>query len=126
MGIEERMGWMPDIVLAFGWFIAGFPVRFLRQMNSIHYTHADPQALPLEMIDMVLPEDIYRLGSLQSKEELDEEMKREEEEEELAHQSSGVVALVGKVAPFPLNLLVFLIENWVDGTLGQTLKKTFS
>jgi len=95
-------------------------------MNSIHYTHADPQALPLEMVDMVLPEDVYRLGSLQSKEELDEEMKREEEEEELAQQSSGVVALVGKVAIFPLNLLVFLIENWVDGTLGQTLKETFS
>ena len=64
------------------------------------------------MVDMVLPEDVYRstntfitvvsqtpyyefqltpwchirLGSLQSKEELDEEMKREEEEEELAQQ----------------------------------------
>jgi len=96
-------------------------------MNSIHYTHADPQALPLEMVDMILPEDVYRLGSLRSKEELDEEMKREEEEEEeLARQSSGIVALVGKVAISPLNLLVFLIENWVDGTLGQTLKETFS
>ena len=50
-------------------------------MNSIHYTHVDPQvgstfalqifltnstnynsqkALPLEMVDMVLPDDVYR------------------------------------------------------------------
>ena len=28
--IEEKMGWMPDSVLAFGLVIAGFPVRFLR------------------------------------------------------------------------------------------------
>lgn len=94
-------------------------------MNSIHYTHADPQALPLEMVDMVLPEDVYRLGCLRSKEDLEEEWKREEEKEKV-EQTVGVVAMVSKLALSPLNLLVFLIENWVDGTLKKTFQETFS
>ena len=40
-------------------------------------------------------------------------------------QRVGAVAMVSKLALSPLNLLVFIIENWVDGTLRKTFQETF-
>ena len=55
-------------------------------MESIHYTLADPQMIPVDMLDVILPEDIYRLNysyaDHQDSEEEEEEDGEEEEERE--------------------------------------------
>jgi hypothetical protein len=31
-------------------------------METLHYTMADPQMVPVDLLDVILPEDIYRMS----------------------------------------------------------------
>ena len=74
------------------------------------------------MLDMVLPEDAYRLAALVTREELEEQEEREEREEQ---EEGGVMAVVANLALSPLNLIVFIIENWVEGSLKRRIYEKF-
>ena len=52
-------------------------------MESIHYTLADPQMIPVDMLDVILPEDMYRLNYSYA----DDQDFEDEEEEDDAHNN---------------------------------------
>ena len=87
-------------------------------MESLHYTMVDPQAAPVDLLDIVLPEDIY---SLYTSAPLTEEIVDEEQPAEEA----GIMTTVSNVIFSPINLLVYLIDLWVDGKIKKTLYEKF-
>ena len=85
-------------------------------METFHYTMADPQMVPVDLLDVILPEDIYRMSYPYPGEEV------EEEEEE---QQTGIIATVSRFVFSPIDWLVYLIDIWVEGTGKKTLYDKF-
>ena len=83
-------------------------------MESIHYTMADPQMVPVDLLDVVLPEDIYRLNYSYA----DQDQEEEEEEEDQADE--GVVSTVSRLLASPYKLFVYYLEIWIDGLVKRT------
>lgn len=83
-------------------------------MESIHYTMADPQMVPVDLLDVILPEDIYRLNYSYAD--------HDEEEEEEAHDQAdvGVVSTVSRLLASPYKLFVYYLELWIDGLIKRT------
>ena len=82
-------------------------------MESIHYTLADPQMIPVDMLDVILPEDMYRLNYSYADED-------EEEEEEETEEDAGVVYTVSRLLASPYKLFVYYLEVWIDGLVKRT------
>ena len=74
-------------------------------METFHYTMADPQMVPVDLLDVILPEDIYRMSY-----PYPEEVEEEEEEEQ-----TGIIATVSRFVFSPIDWLVYLIDIWVEG-----------
>ena len=74
------------------------------------------------MLDMVLPQDVYRLALPISREEREQEVQEQEQQQQ---EEQGVMATMTNLALSPLHFIVFLIENWVEGTLKQSLYHAF-
>ena len=85
-------------------------------METFHYTMVDPQMAP---IDVALPEDIYRLTYPSHGEELDEKEEKEEEQ-------TGIIGTVSRIISSPIDLLVYLIDIWVEGTVKKSLYEKFA
>ena len=83
-------------------------------MESIHYTLADPQMIPVDMLDVILPEDIYRLNYSYA----DHQDSEEEEEED--GEEAGVVSTVSRLLASPYQLFVYYLELWIDGLVKRT------
>ena len=83
-------------------------------MESIHYTMADPQMVPVDLLDVILPEDIYRLNYSYA----DHDDEEEEEEEDQA--DVGVVSTVSRLMASPYKLFVYYLELWIDGLIKRT------
>ena len=83
-------------------------------METFHYTMADPQMVPVDLLGVILPEDIYRMSYPYPGEE--------EEEEE---QQTGIIATVSRFVFSPIDWLVYLIDIWVEGTGKKTLYDKF-
>ena len=71
-------------------------------METIHYTMADPQMVPVDLLDVILPEDIYRMSYPYPGEEVEE-------------QQTGIIATVSRFVFSPIDWLVYLIDIWVEG-----------
>ena len=84
-------------------------------METFHYTMADPQMVPVDLLDMILPEDIYRMSYPYPGEEV-------EEEEE---QQTGIIVTVSRFVFSPIDWLVYLIDIWVEGRGKKTLYDKF-
>ena len=84
-------------------------------MESIHYTMADPQMVPVDLLDVILPEDIYRLNY--SYADHDDE---DEEAEEDDQADVGVVSTVSRLMASPYKLFVYYLELWIDGLIKRT------
>ena len=83
-------------------------------MESIHYTMADPQMVPVDLLDVILPEDIYRLNYSYAHHD------DEEEEEEDDQADVGVVSTVSRLMASPYKLFVYYLELWIDGLIKRT------
>ena len=83
-------------------------------MESIHYTMADPQMVPVDLLDVILPEDIYRLNYSYADHD------DEEEEEEDDQADVGVVSTVSRLMASPYKLFVYYLELWIDGLIKRT------
>ena len=83
-------------------------------METFHYTLADPQMVPLELLDAVLPENIYRVTYPYHGKELEEE------------EQAGIIGTVSKITSSPIDLLVYLIDIWVEGTVKKSLYEKFN
>ena len=83
-------------------------------MESIHYTLADPQMIPVDMLDVILPEDMYRLNYSYA----DDQDSAEEEEED--REEAGVVTTVSRLLASPYKLFVYYLELWIDGLVKRT------
>ena len=82
-------------------------------MESIHYTMADPQMVPVDLLDVILPEDIYRLNYSYADHD-------DEEEEEDDQADVGVVSTVSRLMASPYKLFVYYLELWIDGLIKRT------
>ena len=82
-------------------------------MESIHYTMADPQMVPVDLLDVILPEDIYRLNYSYADHD-------DEEEEEDDQADVGVVSTVSRLVASPYKLFVYYLELWIDGLIKRT------
>ena len=87
-------------------------------MESIHYTLADPQMIPVDMLDVILPEDVYRLNYSYPDDQ-------EEEEEEEEREEAGVVTTVSRLLASPYKLFVYYLELWIDGLVKRTSYETY-
>ena len=83
-------------------------------MESIHYTMADPQMVPVDLLDVILPEDIYRLNYSYADHD------DEEEEEEDDQADVGVVSTVSRLMASPYKLFLYYLELWIDGLIKRT------
>ena len=83
-------------------------------MESIHYTLADPQMIPVDMLDVILPEDMYRLNYSYP----DDQDSGEEEEEN--GEDGGVVTTVSRLLASPYKLFVYYLEVWIDGLVKRS------
>ena len=83
-------------------------------MESIHYTLADPQMIPVDMLDVILPEDMYRLNYSYT------ENQDSEDEEEEDGEDAGVVSTVSRLLASPYKLFVYYLEVWIDGLVRRT------
>ena len=83
-------------------------------MESIHYTLADPQMIPVDMLDVILPEDMYRLNYSYP----DDQDSGEEEEED--GEDGSVVTTVSRLLASPYKLFVYYLEVWIDGLVKRT------
>ena len=82
-------------------------------MESIHYTLADPQMIPVDMLDVILPEDMYRLNYSYP----DDQDSGEEEED---GGDGGVATTVSRLLASPYKLFVYYLEVWIDGLVKRT------
>ena len=78
---------------------------------------ADPQMVPVDLLDVILPEDIYRMSYTYPGEDVEEE-----EEEE---QQTGIIGTVSRFVFSPIDFLVYLIDIWVEGRVKKTLYDKF-
>ena len=85
-------------------------------METLHYTMADPQMVPVDLLGVILPEDIYRMSY-----PYPGEVEEEEEEE----QQTGIIATVSRFVFSPIDWLVYLIDIWVEGRGKKTLYDKF-
>ena len=85
-------------------------------METFHYTMADPQMVPVDLLGVILPEDIYRMSY---------PYPGEEEEEEEEEQQTGIIATVSRFVFSPIDWLVYLIDIWVEGREKKTFYKKF-
>ena len=76
-------------------------------METFHYTMADPQMLPADMLDVILPEDIYRFNYSTNIIHEDDDEDVEESEDNL---QDGVVAKVSRFITSPFRLMFYLLE----------------
>ena len=84
-------------------------------MEALHYTMADPQMVPVDLLDVILPEDIYRLNyTFSDQQEEDEEDGGEDE------ANVGVVTTVSRLLASPYKLFVYYLEIWIDGLIKRT------
>ena len=85
-------------------------------MESLHYTMADPQMIPVDLLDVILPEDMYRFNySTHTHYDSEEE---EEDSEDLGE--AGVVSTVSRLLASPYKLFVYYLELWIDGLVKRT------
>ena len=85
-------------------------------METLHYTMADPQMVPVDLLGVIHPEEIYRMSYTYPGEEV------EEEEEE---QQTRIIAAVSRFVFSPIDWLVYLIDIWVEGRGKKTLYDKF-
>ena len=81
-------------------------------METLHYTMADPQMVPVDLLDVILPEDIYRMSYPYPGEEVEE-------------QQTGIIATVSRFVFSPIDWLVYLIDIWVEGRGKKTFYDKF-
>ena len=80
-------------------------------METFHYTMADPQMLPADMLDVILPEDIYRFNYSTNNIHEDDDEDVEESEDDL---QDGVVAKVSRFITSPFRLMFYLLELLIE------------
>ena len=80
-------------------------------MESIHYTIADPQMIPADMLDVILPEDMYRFNYRTSNVHLEDDDDVEEDDDEY---QDGVVAKVSRFVTSPFRLMFYLLELLIE------------
>ena len=88
-------------------------------MDALHYSMVDPQMAPVDMLDVILPDDIYRMTYSYNEDELEEDDNEEKEEK------TGVLATISKVFSSPIDWIVYLIEIWVDRHEKKSLYQPF-
>ena len=79
-------------------------------MENFHYTMADPQMVPADLLDVVLPEDVYRFNY--NFEDGPEAGLEEEEEENRAE--AGVLAAVSRLLTSPFSFLFYIFEMLIE------------
>ena len=79
-------------------------------MESFHYTSVDPQMVPVDMLDVILPEDFYRFDYNFNEIEGEESEDIEEEVE----QNLGVVATISRFMALPFNLMFYMLEMGIE------------
>ena len=79
-------------------------------METFHYTMADPQMVPADLLDVVLPEDVYRFNY--NFEDGAEAGLEEEEEENRAE--AGVLAAVSRLLTSPFSFLFYIFEMLIE------------
>ena len=79
-------------------------------MESLHYTSVDPQMVPVDMLDVILPEDFYRFNY--SFNEIEEEELEEDNEE--VEQNFGVVSTISRFIASPFNLMLYMLEMAIE------------
>ena len=97
------------------WLSSNTDISSLVTMESIHYTLADPQMIPVDMLDVILPEDMYRLNY-----SYPDHQDSEDEEEEEDREEAGVVSTVSRLLASPYKLFVYYLELWIDGLVRRT------
>ena len=86
-----------------------------------HYTIAAPQMVPVNLLDVIVPEDIYRMsnpyhGEEEGVEEEEEVGEEEVEGEEVeGEQQTGIIGTVSRFLFSPIDWMVYLIDIWVEG-----------
>ena len=80
-------------------------------METFHYTMADPQMVPADLLDVVLPEDVYRFNY---NFEDGAEAGLEEEEEEENRAEAGVLAAVSRLLTSPFSFLFYIFEMLIE------------
>ena len=79
-------------------------------METFHYTMVDPQMVPADLLDVVLPEDVYRFNY---NFEAGAEAGLEEEEEE-NRAEAGVLAAVSRLLTSPFSFLFYIFEMLIE------------
>ena len=87
------------------------------RMESFHYSHVDPQAIPADLLDVVLPEDFYRFNYIS---EDDEEEEQTADNLENDKNNIGIVSTVSKVIASPFNFMFYVLEMLIEGFYKKT------
>ena len=78
-------------------------------MENFHYTMADPQMVPADLLDVVLPEDVYRFNyNFEDGAEAGLEAEEEDREE------AGVLAAVSRLVTSPFSFLFYIFEMLIE------------
>ena len=77
-------------------------------MENFHYTMADPQMVPADLLDVVLPEDVYRFN-YNFEDGAEAGLEAEEDREE-----AGVLAAVSRLLTSPFSFLFYIFEMLIE------------
>ena len=77
-------------------------------MENFHYTMADPQMVPADLLDVVLPEDVYRFN-YNFEDRAEAGLETEEDREE-----AGVLAAVSRLVTSPFSFLFYIFEMLIE------------
>ena len=86
-------------------------------MSTYSYMAADPQMVPSDLLDVILPQEIHtvRLDILEE----DYSGAKDDEEEDI-----GILWKVSSFIFSPIFFVIYLIDTWVEGRVKKIIKKT--
>ena len=89
-------------------------------METFHYTMADPQMVPVDLLDVILPEDIYRLNysyNVDPEEFPDDD---DDDVDDSKEEQGGILATFAKAFYSPFSMLYYLFELVIERALKRT------
>ena len=79
---------------------------------------ADPQMVPADLLDVILPEDIYRFNySYDDDEESEVDDDKLDQSEE---ENYGIVSIVTSALTSPLRLIFYLVETFLENAMQRS------